>query len=123
LVPAKLALRRHRPHRRRRLRGPSGAWPRRDEYCQHDQVRRITMPRVARRAFEHHGVHPTGGESMSSDFPGAFNALRDILRRHADGMVVQSDTPTEFVVATRALAPNGRPMWFGCVSLKKTAVT
>jgi hypothetical protein len=60
---------------------------------------------------------------MSSDFPGAFNALRDILRRHADGMVVQTDSPTEFVIATRALAPNGRPMWFGYVSLKKSAVT
>jgi hypothetical protein len=60
---------------------------------------------------------------MPDDFEGAFNALREMLRRHAQRMVVQADTPKDFVVATRALAPNGRPMWFGCVSVKKTAVT
>jgi hypothetical protein len=60
---------------------------------------------------------------MPADFPGAFDALREILKRHADGMIVQADTPTEFTVVTRAQAPNGRPMWFGCVSLKKSAVT
>jgi hypothetical protein len=60
---------------------------------------------------------------MTSEFQAAFDALRDILRRHAGGMIVQTDTPTEFIVATRSLAPNGKSMWFGCVSVKKTAVT
>jgi hypothetical protein len=60
---------------------------------------------------------------MTSEFQAAFDALRDILRRHAGGMIVQTDTPTDLIVATRALAPNGKPMWFGCVSVKKTAVT
>ena len=60
---------------------------------------------------------------MASDFPGAFAALRDILSKHSDGMVVQSNTPTDFTVVTRALGPNGKPLWFGCVLLKKSAVT
>lgn len=60
---------------------------------------------------------------MSSDFPAAFAELREILRRHADGMIVQSDTPTEFTLITPAIGPNKKPIWFGCVSLKKSAVT
>ena len=60
---------------------------------------------------------------MATDFAGAFEALREILRRHSDGMIVQADTPTEFVVITRALGPNGKPMWFGAVTSKKSAVT
>jgi hypothetical protein len=32
-------------------------------------------------------------------------ALREILMRHAEGMVVLSDTPTSFTVANRALGP------------------
>lgn len=60
---------------------------------------------------------------MAADSPAAFAALREILKNHSGGMIIQSDEPTDFTVVTRALAPNGRPMWFGCVSLKKSAVT
>ena len=60
---------------------------------------------------------------MVRDFPGAFAALRDILKKHSGGMVVQADTPTEYTVATRAVLPNKQPMWFGCVRTGKSAVS
>ena len=61
--------------------------------------------------------------SGTSDFPGAFTALREVLQRHADGMIVLADKPTEYTLATPGLGPNGKPMWFGCVLSKKSAVT
>jgi hypothetical protein len=60
---------------------------------------------------------------MASDFPDAFTALREILKNQSGGMTVQADTPAEFTVVTPAVGPNGKPMWFGCVLLKKTGVT
>ena len=60
---------------------------------------------------------------MASDYDGAFAALRQILKKHSEGMVVQADTPTEFTVVTRALGPNKQPMWFGCVRVGKSAVS
>ena len=60
---------------------------------------------------------------MAKDYPGAFAALRTILSKHARGMTVESDTPNTFTVVTRAIAPNGKPLWFGCVMSKKSAVT
>jgi hypothetical protein len=61
--------------------------------------------------------------TTTSDFPGAFIALRNILKRHADGMIVLADKPTEYTLASPGLGPNGKPMWFGCVLSKKSAVT
>lgn len=60
---------------------------------------------------------------MPSDHPAAFAGLRQILQKHADGMIVLTDTQVDFTVATRATAPNGKPMWFAAVLLKKSAVT
>ena len=60
---------------------------------------------------------------MARDFPGAFAALRDILKAHSAGMVVQADTPKEYTVVTRAVLPNKQPMWFGCVRAGKSAVS
>ena len=60
---------------------------------------------------------------MPNDFPGAFSALRDVLRKHADGMIVQVDSPTEYTVVTRAVGPNNQPLWFGCVRVGKSAVS
>ena len=62
-------------------------------------------------------------KGASKDFPGAFAALREVLKRHAGGMVVKSDTPTDFTVVSRGIGPNGQPLWFGCVLAKKSAVT
>ena len=60
---------------------------------------------------------------MASDFAGAFAQLRDILKKHCDGMVVQADTPTDFTVVCRSMTANNKPLWFGCVLMKKSAVT
>jgi hypothetical protein len=60
---------------------------------------------------------------MASDFPGAFAGLRAILKRHSAGMIVQSDTPTDYTVVTAAIGPNRKPIWFGAVLSKKSAVT
>ncbi len=60
---------------------------------------------------------------MASDFPGAFAGLRKILKRHSAGMIVQSDTPTDYTVVTRSIGPNRKPIWFGAVLSKKSAVT
>ena len=59
---------------------------------------------------------------MPTDFPAAFAALRDILRKHAAGMIVHADTPTDFTVTSPATT-HGKPLWFGCVLVKKTGVT
>src|SRR5258706_16427541 len=60
---------------------------------------------------------------MPRDFPAAFAALRDILKRHAAGLIVVADTPTDFTLTSPAEAPNGKLLCFGCVLLKKSAVT
>ncbi len=59
---------------------------------------------------------------MPSDFPAAFAALREILRKHAVGLIVQSDTPTDFALITPAIGPNKQPIWFGAAVIKKSAV-
>jgi hypothetical protein len=60
---------------------------------------------------------------MPSDFPGAFSALRRILKKHSGDMIVQADAPNEFTLVTRAIGPNKKPLWFGAVYAKKSAVT
>ena len=60
---------------------------------------------------------------MADDFPAAFAALREILKKHADGMIVQTDKPNDFTVLTRGIGPNKKPLWFGAVLSKKSAVT
>ena len=60
---------------------------------------------------------------MASDFPAAFAALRKILKKHSHGMLVHTDKPTDFTVITRSIGPNKKPLWFGAVLSKKSAVT
>jgi hypothetical protein len=60
---------------------------------------------------------------MASDFPAAFAALRDVLRKHAGDLIVVVDTATDFTVSSPAIGPKGKPMWFGCVKLGKSAVS
>ena len=62
-------------------------------------------------------------KAIADDFPAAFAALREILRKHSDGMIVQTDKPADFTLLTRGIGPNKKPMWFGAVMLKKSAVT
>jgi hypothetical protein len=60
---------------------------------------------------------------MVTDFPAAFAALRRILLNQATGMVVKSDTPGECTLVTPAIGPSKKPLWFGAVMSKKSAVT
>jgi hypothetical protein len=60
---------------------------------------------------------------MPRDFPAAFAALREIMKRHPVGLTIQTDTPTSFEVITPAIGPNKKPIWFGAVYAKKSAVT
>jgi hypothetical protein len=60
---------------------------------------------------------------MPTDFPGAFAALRRILQKQVTGMIVQTDTPGEFTLVTPAIGPSRKPLWFGAVMSKKSAVT
>jgi hypothetical protein len=60
---------------------------------------------------------------VPSDFPAAFAALREIMRKHAGGMIVLRDTPVDFSLVSPATGPNKQPLWFGAVLLKKSAVT
>src|SRR3954447_10724241 len=59
----------------------------------------------------------------TADFPAAFAALRDILKKHSAGMQVHADTPTDYTVTSPAMVATDKPLWFGCVLLKKSAVT
>ena len=60
---------------------------------------------------------------MPTDFAGAFAALRDVLKKHAEGLVVLNDTSADYTVASPAIGPNGKPMWFGSVQSRKSAVS
>jgi len=60
---------------------------------------------------------------MPTDFPAAFTALRDILKRYSTNLLVYADKPTDFTLVTKSIGPNKKPIWFGCVLLKKSAVT
>jgi hypothetical protein len=60
---------------------------------------------------------------MSADFRGAFAALRDVLKKHSAGLMVQADTPVEYTLVSRAVLPNKQPMWFGCVRTGRSAVS
>ncbi len=60
---------------------------------------------------------------MPTDFPAAFAALREILARNAHRMIVVEDTPTRFTVSSPATVQKGKPLFFGCVMLMKSAVT
>lgn len=60
---------------------------------------------------------------MAHDFAGAFVALRTILKRHSAGLNVLQDSTTNYTVLTPSIGPNGKPIYFGAVMLKKSAVT
>lgn len=59
---------------------------------------------------------------MSAAFDPVFQALRDIMLRHAGGLVVARDAPGDLVVHTLATDAKGQPGWFGAITIKKTYV-
>jgi hypothetical protein len=62
-----------------------------------------------------------------AEFSSAFAALKDVLERHAKGLVVQSDTDAVYSLGGRVASPfpqhKGHPMWFGSVKLGKAYVS
>ncbi len=52
---------------------------------------------------------------MPADFDATFAKLREILRPYAKRMVVVHDTPENYYLDTKFLAPNGHPLFVGAV--------
>lgn len=57
-----------------------------------------------------------------SDFDPVFSALREIMLKHAGGLVIARDAPGDLVVRTPDLDAKGQPGWFGTVTIKKSYV-
>lgn len=57
-----------------------------------------------------------------SEFDPVFAALREIMLKHAGGLVVARDAPGDLVVRTSDLDAKGQPGWFGTVTVKKSYV-
>ncbi len=58
-----------------------------------------------------------------TDLVPVFEALRDILKPLAKGMVVVHDTGDHFYVDTTKTGPNGKPMFFGAARIMKGKVS
>lgn len=58
----------------------------------------------------------------STDLTTVYAALRQILARHTDGLLVQHDDDTQFYVDTHHVQPNKKPLFFGAVQRKKAMV-
>ena len=58
-----------------------------------------------------------------ADFDRVFVRLRAILKRHARGRVVAADAPDNYLLNTRRLGPNKKPLMFGAVQRQKNYVS
>ena len=58
----------------------------------------------------------------TTDLTTVYAALRQILARHTDGLLVQHDDDTQFYVDTHHVQPNKKPLFFGAVQRKKAMV-
>ncbi|HEY8615468.1 hypothetical protein [Phenylobacterium sp.] len=60
---------------------------------------------------------------MSAAFQETYAKLRELMLRHANGLVVAKDEPGDLVVRTLDIDPRtGERGWFGTVSLKRSYV-
>jgi hypothetical protein len=59
---------------------------------------------------------------MTTDLHAVFADLREILRKHAAGMIVVADTAGDFTITSPAVV-SGKPLWFGRVMVTKSAVS
>ncbi len=60
---------------------------------------------------------------MSDEFPAIFAELRSLMIAAAPGMVVTTDTPTNFTLKTPWIeARTKEPAWFGWIAIKKSYV-
>jgi hypothetical protein len=64
---------------------------------------------------------------MAQDFVALFTALKPVLVKYARRMVVQTDTPAEYSLVTKAASPfpqhKGGPLYFGSVRIGKAYVS
>src|SRR5215469_74460 len=64
---------------------------------------------------------------MATDFAAVFAALKPILASHAKRLVVQTDTPTEYLLVTKSPSPfpqhKGHPMQVAWILLAKAYVS
>jgi len=66
---------------------------------------------------------PAGRAKQAADFPGAFAALKKILKRHGAGLVARVDTPEKYHLYTPEVVYRGKPMFYGAVEIKKNYVS
>ena len=59
----------------------------------------------------------------ATSFAGTFAALRPLLARHAAQLVVTADGPAAYSLDTAHVMPNGKPLFFGAVQVKKNYVS
>lgn len=57
------------------------------------------------------------------DLRPAFTALKALLVKHARHLVVVHDAPDEYYLNTRKPGPDGKPMFFGSVILRRNQVS
>ncbi|MBN8487616.1 MAG: hypothetical protein J0M20_07830 [Burkholderiales bacterium] len=58
----------------------------------------------------------------AADLSAVDQALRQILKRHAAGLLVQRDDDEQLYLDTHHLQPNKKPLFFGAVQRKKAMV-
>jgi len=57
------------------------------------------------------------------DMSATFAALKNLLVKHARHLLIVHDAPDEYYLNTRKLGPNGKPVFFGAVMLKRNVVS
>ena len=57
------------------------------------------------------------------DIRATFAVLKGLLVKHARHLLIVHDAPDEYYLNTRKLGPNGKPVFFGAVMLKRSYVS
>jgi hypothetical protein len=57
------------------------------------------------------------------DLRATFAALKNLLVKHARHLLIVHDAQDEYYLNTRKLGPNGKPVFFGAVMLKRNFVS
>jgi hypothetical protein len=57
------------------------------------------------------------------NFQSIFEQLKEILQQYEAGMVVTADTLASYSLDSKLLGPNGEPLFFGAVQVKKNYVS
>ena len=65
-----------------------------------------------------------GVRNMAKEnFESIFEQLKEILQQYEAGMVVTADTPANYSLDSKLLGPNGKPLFFSAVQVKKNYVS